>query len=136
MKPTLNSITANLMVDDVDATVAYYEEILGFSLDLSVPRDDGKLQWALVMRDEVELMLHEKENLLSEVPQLKGSVIGGSLTLFVRMKNLDTYYHEIKGRAEVIKEPMTTFYGMNEFTIQDINGYILTFAEPEEESNH
>lgn len=132
MAATFKSITANLMVEDVDETVSYYRGVLGFSLEMSVPRDDGKLQWAMITRDSVELMLHEKGNLLEEVPQLKGSKMGGSLTLFVEIENFDELYGTVSQHknVEFIKEPHTTFYGMKEFTIRDLNGYILTFAEP------
>lgn len=134
MKPNLKSITANLMVEDVDKTAAYYQEVLDFKLEMSVPRDDGKLQWAMVTCDSVELMLHEKQNLIEEVPQLKGSIIGGSVTLFIEMQGLDALYEKVKkrGKATILKEPHVTFYGMKEFSLQDINGYILTFAEPQE----
>jgi uncharacterized glyoxalase superfamily protein PhnB len=133
----LQSITSNLMVTDVDETVDYYKNILGFNLEMSVPRDDGKLQWAMVSRDEVAIMLHEKENFIEEVPELANVPLGGSFTLFVRMEGLDDYYEKIKAlkNIEIFREPMTTFYGMKEFTIRDLNGYILTFAEPKEEEN-
>ena len=136
MNATFKNITANLMVEDVDKTADYYKDMLGFKIEMSVPRDDGKLQWAMVTRDSVELMLHEKNNLLEEVPQLEGSRIGGSLTLFIEIEGLNAFYSDVKQKgAAFIKEPHTTFYGMNEFTLQDINGYVLTFAEPEEKTN-
>lgn len=134
MAATLKSVTANLMVEDVDETVSYYEKVLGFKLEMSVPRDDGKLQWAMITRNAVQLMFHEKDNFLEEVPQLKGSKIGGSLTLFVEIEGFDELYDSVSrhGNVEFIKEPHTTFYGMQEFTIRDLNDYILTFAEPQQ----
>ena len=137
MTPEFKSITANLMVDDVDKTVSFYKDVLGFNLEMSVPRDDGKLQWAMITRGAVELMLHEKENLLEEVPQLKGSKMGGSLTLFIEIEGLDQLYTLVKKHSKIkfLKEPHTTFYGMKEFTICDPNNYILTFAEPQEQNN-
>lgn len=133
MAPNLQSITSNLMVDDVDKTVEYYKTVLGFNLEISVPRDDGKLQWALVNRDSVDIMLHERNNLIEEMPMLvETKTGGGSITLFVKMEGFEAFYDEIKGKkdAQIIIEPHTTFYGMKEFTLQDNNGYIITFAEP------
>lgn len=138
MAPKLQSITSNLMVDDVDKTVAYYQTVLGFNLEISVPRDDGKLQWALVNRDSVDIMLHERNNLIEEMSQLEGTQTGGgSITLFVKMEDFEAFYDEIKEQkdADIIIEPHTTFYGMKEFTLQDINGYIITFAEPVEQNS-
>ncbi|MDX1586031.1 MAG: VOC family protein [Balneolaceae bacterium] len=134
MAPTLKSITANLMVRDVNKTVNYYKDILGFNLEMSVPGKGDKLQWAMITRDSVELMFHEEGNFLEEVPQLKGSTMGGSLTLFIEIESFNELYDSVSQHEDVefIKEPYTTFYGMKEFTIRDLNGYILTFAEPQE----
>lgn len=136
--PKLQSITSNLLVKDVDQTVDYYKNKLGFDLEMSVPRDDGKLQWAMVSRDNVAIMLQERESFIEEVPELSDVPIGGSFTLFVRIEGLDNYYEKIAvmDEVEIFREPNITFYGMKEFTIRDLNGYILTFAEPQEEPNN
>lgn len=136
MKTKFQSITANLMVEDVDESVSYYEKVLGFKLEISVPKDNGKLQWAMVSRDSVDIMLHERANIIEEMPELEGTEPGGgSITLYVKMEGIDNFYEEVrmKNDTEIIKEPNTTFYGMNEFILRDINGYIITFAEPVEQ---
>jgi uncharacterized glyoxalase superfamily protein PhnB len=136
MKTKFQSITANLMVEDVDESVSYYEKVLGFKLEISVPKDNGKLQWAMVSRDSVDIMLHERANIIEEMPELEGTEPGGgSITLYVKMEGIDNFYEEVRMRndTEIIKEPNTTFYGMNEFILRDINGYIITFAEPVEQ---
>ncbi len=38
-------------------------------------------------------------------------------------------YDQIRSQVTVVQEPQTTFYGTREFTIEDCNGFILTFAE-------
>lgn len=43
---TINSLTPNLMVRDVNATVDFYKQ-LGFEIIQSVP-DKGVLDWAMV----------------------------------------------------------------------------------------
>lgn len=136
MAVKFESITSNLMVEDVDKTVNYYKKVLGFKLEISVPKDDGKLQWAMVSRDSVDIMLHERANIIEEMPELEGTEPGGgSITLFVKMEGIDKFYEEVskKNDTDIIKEPHTTFYGMKEFILRDINGYIITFAEPVEQ---
>ena len=44
----LNSLTPNLMVNDVEETIEYYTDILGFTLLMTVP-ETGKLDWAMVL---------------------------------------------------------------------------------------
>ena len=41
----LQKLTSNLMVEDVNATLAYYQEVFGFELDQSVPVE-GQFDWA------------------------------------------------------------------------------------------
>lgn len=132
MEPTLHSITANLMVRDVDKTVAFYSDILGFELQNSVPGEQGKLQWAMMGRDGAQIMFQEAQNLREEYELFGEREIGGTLVLFITMDNLHEYYDRIRKTADIVKEPYSTFYGMDEFVIRDIDGYILTFAEESE----
>ena len=48
-----------------------------------------------------------------------------------KLEEIVKFHERIKDKAEVIKGLEKTFYGATEFSIQDINGYILTFAEDE-----
>lgn len=130
MDPSLGQITPNLMVTDVDETVAFYQDVLGFNVQDSVPREDGKLQWAMMGREKAVIMFQEQTNIAEEYPAFKNQSPGGTLVLFTVMEGLDTYFERVRQQADILKEPYTTFYGMKEFQIKDNNGYILTFAEP------
>jgi lactoylglutathione lyase len=127
MTPFLESITPNLIVQDVNATVNYYKDQLGFQLIASVP-ESGKLNWAMVQRNQVPLMFQSGESLQEDMPELKLTK-GGVGTFFIRMTSIKELFNELKGKAEVVVNMRDTFYGMREFTIKDINGYYLTFAE-------
>lgn len=120
------------MVKDVDKTVSFYNDVLGFELEQSVPGDNERLQWAMMGREGARIMFQEARNLQEEYGMFGDREIGGTLILFATMENLDEYYEEIKHGANIVKEPYTTFYGMKEFVIRDIDGYILTFAEETE----
>ncbi len=124
----LKTLTPNLMVADVNRTVDFYRETLGFELVLSVP-ESGQLNWAMMRRDEAELMFQSRESLTDDVSAMRDVPIGGSLVLFIRMADLDALYDLIKDRVDIVVDVHTTFYGMKEFAIRDIDGYILIFAE-------
>ena len=126
---SLSGITANLMVASVDDTVAFYRDVLGFEPVLTVP-PASPFVWAKVQRDGAALMFQERKNLIGEYPVLADRAPAGALTLFVQTSGLDGLFSSIEGKAKVVKAPMTTFYGMKEFAIEDNNGFILTFAEP------
>lgn len=125
---TLNKLTPNMMVEDVNATVAFYRDVLGFNLVMTVP-DSGRFDWALVKRDEVEVMFQARASLSEELPLFDGQPIGGVLTFYIDMEGVDELYETLRPRVTVVKDLDATFYGTREFSIQDCNGFILTFAE-------
>jgi catechol 2,3-dioxygenase-like lactoylglutathione lyase family enzyme len=56
-KMTLKDLTPNIMVEDVSKTIDFYRDVLGFTVQSSVPAD-RPLVWASLRRDEVQIMLH------------------------------------------------------------------------------
>ncbi|HUX06549.1 MAG TPA: VOC family protein [Acidobacteriota bacterium] len=124
----MKSLTANLMVSDVNETVDFYREVLGYRLVMSVP-ESGTLDWAMMSNGGAEIMFQSCESLSQEYPAFKGTQVGGSFVLFVTMDGIDEFYQNIKGKAKVVIELHDTFYGMREFAVEDNNGYVLTFAE-------
>lgn len=121
-------ITANLMVADVDKTVDFYRDILGFATIATVP-DSSPLQWAMLQRDEVTLMFQETNNLIDEYPILSGRTPGTGLSLYINVNDINELFTTLKGRVTILKEPHTTFYGSHEFAILDCNDTVLTFAQ-------
>jgi uncharacterized glyoxalase superfamily protein PhnB len=126
------SMTTNLMVERVDDSVAFYQNILGFSVVASVPNESGKLQFAILSKDGITLMFQEKSNLTEEYPILSTDKVHPSVTLYIAVDNLDELYQELKERHEILGDLHTTFYGSKEFAIADNSGYVLTFTENHE----
>jgi uncharacterized glyoxalase superfamily protein PhnB len=125
----LQKLTPNLMVEDVNATLAYYQDVFGFELEQSVP-SEGQFDWASARRGEVELMFQSRSSLGKDLPDFQDLPIGGSLTFFIVLQGIQELYERVRGQAEVVQDLHDTFYGMREFATKDLNGYILTFAEP------
>lgn len=125
----LESLTPNIIVDDVNQAVDYYAEKLGFNLIASVP-EKGTYNWAMVQRDGVSLMFQSLESIQDDMPSLKIDSKGSLGTFFIRMKGIDELYNQVKEKVEIAHTMRTTFYGMKEFVVRDLNGYFLAFAEP------
>ncbi len=133
-----SKITANLMVGNVNETLDFYEKVLGFSLVMGVPEDsqqivtaragDTPLGFAIIKRDEVELMLQSQKSLAGELPEFRKRPVGGAVTLYIQVANARELYERIKGQVTILKDLHTTFYGAEEFYLRDGNGYVLTFA--------
>jgi uncharacterized glyoxalase superfamily protein PhnB len=56
---------------------------------------------------------------------------GGSLLLYIQTTEIRKLFDNVKDNVKVVKVLEKTFYGATEFSIEDNNGYLLTFAEDE-----
>ena len=129
----LQSLIPNIMVQDVNATMDYYTASLGFSVIDTNPTE-GELEWGYVKRGEVGLMFQEVSSIKNEYPGLSALPVGGALTLYIRIQDIEAFYESLEGKVKIIKTLNTTFYGAKEFALEDINGFILTFSEMKEGS--
>ena len=124
----LKKLTPNLMVEDVNRTVSFYKDVLGFEALATVP-EEGQLNWALMKRDGVEIMFQSRSSLGGELSVLAGVPIGASQTLYIEITGLTELYEQLRGRVEIVSDLHGTFYSTQEFYLKDCNGYILGFSE-------
>jgi uncharacterized glyoxalase superfamily protein PhnB len=124
----LKKLTPNLMVEDIQRTIDFYRDVLGFSV-LTTVENDGEVGFAVMQRDSVELMFQSRKSLSENVPALTGSSIGASQTFYIEVSGIDPLYAQLKSKVTIVVDLHTTFYGTREFYFRDINGYILSFSE-------
>lgn len=122
------TITTNIMVKNVQETIKFYEEKLGFQKILSVPEEGETLNFAILNKDKISIMLQEQNNLLSEYPTLKTEEIIPTFTLFITVDDVTKMYQNLKNEVKIAKELHKTFYGKDEFAIFDNNGNVLTIS--------
>ena len=128
---TMQAMSPNLGVPNVEKTVQFYHDLLSFELITSVPgKAAGKpLDWAFVQAGPVTLMFQQEQNLKNEYKNLATQAIGGAFTVYLTISNFDQVYAKAKTMTTILIEPHKTFYGAMEFAIKDLNGYTLTLAE-------
>lgn len=122
------TITPNIMVENVAETIQFYVEKLGFKKILSVPEEGEVLNFAIVCKDTITIMFQEKQNLIEEYPSLKVDQIRPTFTLFITVQDVSELYQLLSGKVEFAKELHQTFYGKDEFAIYDNNKNILTIS--------
>jgi uncharacterized glyoxalase superfamily protein PhnB len=122
----MNSVSPNIFVKEITKTVEFYKR-LGFTVDITVP-EEGEPVFVLMTCGEVTFMFQTFESLGEDIPEIKRDN-GGSLLLYIQVEDILDLYKMIHKEVMVIKELEKTFYGSTEFSIKDINGYILTFSE-------
>lgn len=125
----METLAPNIFVSDIKATVAFYK-LLGFKVTMSVPETGDDLVWAMLVNGGVTIMLQTYESLADDLPEISRKD-GGSLLLYINMKNIRAFFDQVQDKVTVLKGLETTFYGTTEFSIKDNNGYVLTFAEHE-----
>ena len=123
------NMTANLMVESVDKAMAFYKYVLGFAEVATAPGKNNELQFAILSKDKLMLMMQEKGNLIEEYPVLNTDKVQPSITLYIAVDNFDSIFEEIKSKHPINTEIHTSFYGAREFAITDVDGYVLTFSE-------
>lgn len=122
------TITTNIMVENVKETIEFYQSQLGFQKVLSVPEDGSSLNFAIVKKDNISIMFQGKKSLLDEYPTLQKDEIIPTFTLFITVKDVEKLYEELKDKVKIARELHQTFYGKSEFAIFDNNKNVLIIA--------
>lgn len=124
----IKDLTPNLMVKDVNKTVDFYKNILGFNVVATVP-EEGTWVFAIVQSGNSMFMFQEEKSIKEEYPQLEKFERGGGLTFYIHVEDIHSLYEQLKGNVTFAKDIHQTFYGSTDFAIEDCNGYILTFSQ-------
>jgi uncharacterized glyoxalase superfamily protein PhnB len=125
----MESLSPNLFVKDMNETIEFYKT-LGFNLVMNVP-ETGDFVWAMMTRGSVSFMFQTFASLGDTLPDVSRAG-GGSLLLYIKLKNIRAFFDSVKDKVTVIQGLEKTFYGATEFSIKDNNGFLLTFAEDEQ----
>lgn len=121
----ISSINPCFPVADVGATIRWYETELGFAGD-PFPGFEPYV-FGILRRDHIEIMLQRVEGY--QKPQLYTQRSGGVWDAYLRINGLRELYEAIKDRVEVIQPVRRQPYGLSEFEVKDLNGYVLVFSE-------
>lgn len=114
-----NSVTPMLWTENLQASVDFYINILGFTCG----ERNENWQWAALHKDKTEIML-AKPNQHTFYEK-----IGFTGSFYFNVTNVDALWNALKDKVEIVY-PLETFdWGMDEFAIKDNNGYILQFGE-------
>ena len=131
--PHFKKLTPNLLVSNVERSLAFYVDTLGFERGMTVP-DESPLVFAAVTGGAVEIFLNDAATAVKEYPTFTGKPIGATGTLYVEVEGVDAFHDRLKSRVKIVMPIATQFYGIREFAIEDPDGYVLTFAERAQES--
>ena len=115
---SLTQLRPMIEVQDLDATVAFWRDKLGFSVAATF-----ETTWCLMARDGLRVMfnLHADDHVHEH----------GSVSLYLDTDDVDGLHAElVRSGAPVQGEPVTYPWGMRQFAVTDSNGLLIQFGQP------
>jgi uncharacterized glyoxalase superfamily protein PhnB len=128
----LTALAPVLIVDSLEPSMAFWSQQLGFAIENQVPGPDGKLIFASVKKDGIEVMYQTRASVIADQPSTAETMNGKSAVLFITVPgiaDLDVIERATRGAA-VFKPRHDTFYGTTEFYIHEPGGHVVGFAAP------
>ena len=132
-------VSPEFAVEDIGKAMDYYERVLGFQKGAAVPGEGGKLIHGDVrIGDSIHLMLSPAQGVSGAANAAvarkltQGGAKGAGVLLYIDLGDvdIDRYYEDVTGKgAKVIVPIQDQFWGDRNFTIEDLEGYILTFSQ-------
>ena len=120
-----SSAVPTFAVADVEATMRWYEQLLGFESH-PFPKT-GTPEFAILSHDGVEIMLQRVEGY--QKPELYTRRSGGVWDAYIRMTGVKELFEAIRDEVTILMPLRQQPYGDWEFEVKDPNGYVLVFSE-------
>ena len=119
-------ISPTLAVRNMKQTIEFYKNSLGFKMGMAFP-DAENPEYADLSKDGMVLMFIPAENIgIGNQEKL-----GVGVNMYMQIDgDIDEYYNELKNKGvKVVVDIKDEPYGIRDFTVEDINGYKLTFNQ-------
>jgi RimJ/RimL family protein N-acetyltransferase len=119
----LQNLVPMLYTGNIQQTIDFYTNTLGFSLD-KTNQQEKQISWCSLSSNSVSVMFTTLEALAgSSDARMTGS-------LYVHTNDVDGLWKKHNENCEIVYPIEDFSYGMREFGIRDNNGYLLAFGQP------
>src|SRR5436305_1128509 len=119
-------ITPVLIVSEIETSIPFWVDRLGFEKIVEVP-EDGKLGFVILTRGGAELMIQTKTSVEKDMPSFAPASQANQATLFIEVDDLEDILKRLGGYPIAMPERIA-FYGMREIGVFDSNSNVLVFA--------
>ncbi len=115
----MHSVMPVLQVSDVNRSVAFYRDLLGFTVNGTW--GDGP-EFAIIQRGKVSIALDRSRD---DGP----APVNQYWAAYIYVDDADALHEEFAGRdVDIVRGLENSFYGMREFDVRDPDGHIIAFA--------
>jgi uncharacterized glyoxalase superfamily protein PhnB len=127
-KPRISGLAPVMVVESVEPCVKFWVERFGFKAANQVPGPDGRLMFASVESNGVELMYQTRASVIADRADAAAELVGHSTALFFTVDDLDAVERAVAG-APVVKPRHKTPYGTLEIYVREPGGNTVGFAQ-------
>jgi len=120
-------ITPVLILDDIESSLPFWVERMGFEKTVEVPEGE-RLGFVILVREGAELMLQTTESVRKDEPKFAAGTASRVTSLFIEVDDFEDVSRRLAGYP-IAMEERTTFYGMREIGVFDPGGHIVMFAK-------
>jgi hypothetical protein len=121
-------ITPVLVVDEVEKSMPFWVDRMGFDKTVEVPEGD-RTGFAILVKSGAELMLQSRASVRKDVPQFVRENGSDRTSLFIEVDDFEDTKKRLDGYPIALPE-RTTFYGMREIGVFEPGGNVVLFAKP------
>lgn len=120
-------LTASLTCNDLQESLAWYRDVMGFHVHQEYARDDGSLGAAQLVAGDVRLLIGQDDG-AKGWDRKKGE--GFSLHI-TTAQDVDDMAARIKDRGAALEdEPADMPWGTRAFRVRDPDGFLMTISNP------
>ena len=119
-------ISPTLAVRNMKQTIEFYKKSLGFKMGMAFPDADNP-EYADLSKDRMVLMFIPAENIgIGSEEKL-----GVGVNIYMQIDgDINEYYNELKNKGvKIVVDIKDEPYGIRDFTVEDIDGYKVTFNQ-------
>ena len=125
----MNDLIPMLMCDDTQQSIAFYTEMLGFSVTGRMD-DVGKSGWASLNQGATQIMLASPHGGSTPV-KVEGRY--PQMVLYFYPDDVEALHADLQSKGCLVSDLVVRFYGMKEFELLDPSGHVLVFGQDTDE---
>jgi uncharacterized glyoxalase superfamily protein PhnB len=128
----MNRVIPILAVSDMQRSLDFYSNVLGFTVEFTMPGENGTLNHASVARGDAHIMFSPLAAWGDTVEHRDH--LGKGVSLYVSLDkddDVDAIYFGAKAAgANIIQEPVDQFWGDRDWGLTDPDGYTVFISKP------
>lgn len=126
----LNNIIPMLATGNMDETIAFYCDVLGFEVRDKF-ESGGQTWWSELVRDGHALMFTQHAVDVTASGADKGFA-QTTINLYLN-EGVEDFHARLKDNGHDVSEMHVAFYGIKQFDLRDPTGYVIVVGQPTDE---